>query len=221
VDVQEGSRNGTRLAETLSGDASLELPEFDAPPADPVELLREWLRSAVERGVREPRAVTLSTCDAAGVPSARTLLLKEVDGAGRLVFTSHTGTRKGRDLAANPVAAVTFYWRETVQQITVTGSVRPATAEESDRLFAARPVAAQAATSASQQGAPLDDEQQLYREAARLTVPGRPLPRPAGWGGYHLEPEAIEFWHGRASRLHRRLAYRRLDGSWTAGRLQP
>lgn len=209
------------MTNSLTGDEGLDLPEFDLPPGDPVELLRNWLDSARDRGLVEPNVVTLSTCAPSGVPSSRAVLLKEVDAQGRLVFTSHTGSRKGRELAANPVAAVTFYWRETLQQINVTGPMHAATAAESDRLFSARPVAAQATTIVSEQGEFLEDEPKLHRMAEELTAQGRPLPRPAGWSGYHLRPEAIEFWHGRASRLHRRLAYRLLDGVWSARRLQP
>lgn len=205
---------------TLSGDESLELPEFDTPPPDPVELARRWLRLADDHQVREPLAVTLSTADDHGRPSARTVLLKEIADDG-FVFTTHTGSRKGRDLAINPFAAITFYWRETLQQITVTGAAAPLAAHRSDALFAERPVPAQVTTAVSVQSAPLHDETELHTRARHLIDAGEPLPRPPEWGGYLLVPDAIEFWQGRASRLHRRLVYRRDARRWTHQRLQP
>lgn len=205
---------------TLSGDETVESPEFDAPPEDPIALLRGWLRQAAERRVREPAAAVLATADAAGRPSSRVVLLKEIDGDG-LVFTTHLGSRKGRDLAVNPWGSMTFYWRETLQQITVAGRVERLADRRADELFAERPVAAQATTAVSEQGQPLADEQALHVAAAALAEKGEALARPVGWGGYRLLPDAIEFWHGRASRLHRRLAYTRVGVGWAHQRLQP
>ncbi|MEU4690079.1 phenazine biosynthesis FMN-dependent oxidase PhzG [Actinoplanes sp. NPDC023714] len=210
----------TAHAQTLSGDASLELPEFDAPPADPVALLTAWLESAAERQVREPKVVSLSSADADGRPSSRMILLKGVSDRG-LLFGSHRGSRKGRDFAATPWGAMTFYWRETLQQITVDGPIEQISDEESDQLFHARPRAAQATTAASQQSRPLNDPQELRDRAEELAAGDAPVPRPAGWGGYRLIPHRIEFWHGSPDRLHRRLAYELSDGGWQAQRLQP
>lgn len=213
---------GQRPAATLSGDETIELPEFDAPPADPVALLRRWLAAADERGVREPRAVVLATADRAGHASSRVVLLKDVEGDA-LVFASPTGGRKGRDMAETGWASMSFYWRETLQQITVSGPVRMLPDEDSDALFAERPVAAQVTTAVSDQGADLLDEAALHARADELIGLGQPLARPRDWAGYALKPHRIEFWHGRASRLHRRLEYRR-EGSgsgWATRRLQP
>lgn len=204
--------------ETLSGDATLELPEFDAPPADPLPLLDGWLRGAGARGVREPRALALATADATGRPSNRIVLLKQVTPA--IVFAFSSNSRKGRDLAANPRAAGTLYWRETLQQVVFEGPVEPMSAEESDRLFAERPPSGQATTVASNQGEALDDPERLRREATEL-VEGKPLQRPEDWGGYRLDPDLVEFWHGSPDRLHRRLLYSKSDGVWTHQRLQP
>ncbi|GAA4261765.1 phenazine biosynthesis FMN-dependent oxidase PhzG [Dactylosporangium darangshiense] len=206
--------------ETLSGDASLILPEFDDPPADPIGLLRGWLDAAIAGGVREPYSIVLATADAAGVPSSRIVMLKGLEPHG-LVFTSHTGSRKGADLAARPFAAATFYWRETLQQVNVAGPVRQLSPAESDALFAERPVAAQATTAASRQSAPLHDEAALRRRAADLLAAGGTIARPDGWAGYRIEPAAIEFWHGSVDRLHRRLRYDRHPTGWTPQRLQP
>ncbi|MBA3781226.1 MAG: pyridoxamine 5'-phosphate oxidase [Nocardioides sp.] len=207
-------------ANTLSGDESLQLPEFDSPPDDPVALLGTWI-AAAEGVVREPLAVTLATSDSSGVPSTRVVLLKGVEETGGLVFTTHHGSRKGHDLRSNPYAAINFYWRETLQQINVVGSVTRLDDAEADQLFSARPLAAQATTAASNQGAPLADEQELHRRAEALAQTDGPVPRPDGWGGYRLRIERIEFWQGRSSRLHRRLSYTLDDQGWTASRLQP
>ncbi|MGH8826705.1 MAG: phenazine biosynthesis FMN-dependent oxidase PhzG [Jiangellaceae bacterium] len=206
-------------ADTLTGDGSMELPEFASPPADPIALLRSWIDAAVERGVREPMSVALATTDATGRPSNRTLMIKDVDPRG-LVFSTDSGSAKGVDLAARPVAAVVFYWRETLQQIRVTGRVDPLPAAESDALFADRPPEAQATTAASEQSRPLDSEAELRSRAAALLSAGA-VARPAGWFGYLLVPDEVEFWHGSTDRLHRRLRYVRGGGGWSTQRLQP
>jgi pyridoxine/pyridoxamine 5'-phosphate oxidase len=152
--------------ETLSGDPTLDLPEFDDPPADPLPLLDRWLRLADERGVREPRALALATADAEGRPSSRILLLKQVTPA--LVFSGSYESRKGRELAANPRAAGTLYWRETLQQVTVEGPVRRLSEAESDEVFGERPPDAQVITVASEQGRPLEDPGALRQAADAL-----------------------------------------------------
>jgi dihydrophenazinedicarboxylate synthase len=210
----------TQTANTLSGDTSLVLPEFDTPPAEPLGLLREWIDSAKQRGVREPLAASLATADPAGRPANRVLLIKELDDRG-LVFTSFTGSRKGIDLAGRPLAAVNFYWRETLQQITVSGPVETLTAMESDRLFDERPLAARATTAVSRQSRPLADEAKLKADAAALIALGEPVGRPAEWTGYRLVPDVIEFWYGSPDRLHRRLRYEYTRAAWTHQRLQP
>ncbi|MFC4035369.1 phenazine biosynthesis FMN-dependent oxidase PhzG [Streptomyces polygonati] len=208
---------------TLSGDTSLVLPEFDTPPADPIGLLRSWLDSAVERAVRESHAVVLATADAEGQPSTRVLLVKELDARG-LVFTSFTGSRKGRDLAVRPSASMTFYWRETLQQITVAGPVETLSAADSDRLFAERPLAARATTAVSRQSRPLESEADLKDRAGALVAAGGPVDRPGEWSGYRLVPEVVEFWYGSPDRLHRRLRYELSadePAGWRWARLQP
>jgi dihydrophenazinedicarboxylate synthase len=203
--------------ETLSGDPTLELPEFDSPPDDPLPLLERWLRTADQRGVREPRALALATADAEGRPSVRTLLVKQLSPA--LVFAGGYESRKGRDLAANPRAAGTLYWRETLQQITIEGPVERLGEKESDALFAARPAAGRATTVASDQGAALEDPDELRQKADGLS--GEELRRPPGWGGFRLDPDLIEFWHGSPTRLHRRLLYIKGKDGWSHRRLQP
>ena len=203
--------------ETLSGDPTLDLPEFDSPPGDPLPLLERWLRAADERGVREPRALALATNDGEGRPSVRTLLVKQLSPT--LVFAGSYESRKGRDLAANPRAAGTLYWRETLQQITIEGPVSRLSEAESDALFAERPAAGQATTVASEQGAALGDPEELRRKADQLGEEA--LRRPAPWGGYRLDPDLVEFWHGSPTRLHRRLLYIKGENGWSHRRLLP
>jgi dihydrophenazinedicarboxylate synthase len=205
--------------ETLSGDPTLALPEFDAPPADPLPLLERWLQLADERGVREPRALALATADADGRPSSRILLLKQATPF--LVFAGSYESRKGRDLAENPRAAGTLYWRETLQQVTIEGPVRKLSKEESDVLFAERPAAARATAAASRQGETLDDPARLRESAENLAAADEAPSRPPHWGGWRLDPDLVEFWHGSPSRLHRRLLYIKSDGAWKHQRLQP
>ncbi|TLQ46345.1 phenazine biosynthesis FMN-dependent oxidase PhzG [Streptomyces marianii] len=208
--------------QTLSGDTTLVLPEFDTPPQDPYPLMRAWLDSAVAREVREPYAAVLATADRSGRASSRVLLVKEIDDRG-LRFTSFRGSRKGQDLAETPWGSLTFYWRETLQQLTVQGPVEVLTGAESDELFARRPLAAQATTAVSRQSRPLKDEAELKAGAKALVAAGGPVARPDEWTGYRLVPQAIEFWYGSPDRLHRRLRYDRGADSadWTHQRLQP
>ncbi|WP_345763556.1 pyridoxamine 5'-phosphate oxidase [Diaminobutyricibacter sp. McL0608] len=212
------------MADTLTGDDSIALPEFNSPPHDPLALAREWMRRADERGVRESGVAALATVGSDGahpVPSVRMVLVKEVDRSG-LIFTTYASSRKGQELTANPHASVVFYWRETMQQLKVEGVVERLSDAESDRLFAERPRAARATTAVSHQGSRLDSEERLVAEAKRLMDADTEITRPADWAGYRLVPTGIEFWHGRRDRLHRRLAYLlQADGAWQAERLQP
>lgn len=209
----------TSAVETLSGDTSLELPEFESPPADPLPVLERWLKGADERGVREPRALALATADERGRPSTRIVLLKQI--APVVVFAFSSASRKGRDLAVNPRAAGTLYWRETLQQIVFEGPVEKLSEAESDALFAERPAVARATTAASRQGEALEDPVGLRREVAELGRDEGAVRRPEDWSGYRLDPDVVEFWHGSTDRLHRRLLYVKQDGAWTHRRLQP
>ncbi|MGH3871880.1 MAG: phenazine biosynthesis FMN-dependent oxidase PhzG [Pseudonocardiaceae bacterium] len=194
--------------------------EFDVPPADPMSLFRAWFDGAVEHGVREPGALALATADAHSRVSNRIVQVIQIRAAG-LVFTTHAGSRKGRDLAATGWASGVLYWRETGRQAVMTGPTSPLPAAESDALWAARPAGTHPMSVASQQSAPLPDEEALRAQARRLTRARRPLARPAAWLGYLLVPESVEFWQAGLDRLHRRLRYERSGHGWTADRLQP
>ncbi|MGN7800465.1 pyridoxal 5'-phosphate synthase [Leifsonia sp. 22587] len=208
------------MANTLTGDADLYLPEFDDPPAEPGGLLAAWLERAKARGVSEPLAATLATAGADGIPDARTVALVALEADG-VTFGTAERSRKGRELADNPRAAVVLYWRELVQQLRISGPVERLGSDESDAIFARRRREAQAATAVSEQDAPLDDLDLLRTAARDLQGAEGPIERPENWLGYRVVPETIEFWHGSPDRLHRRLEYRRGDGGWTVQRLQP
>lgn len=216
------------MTDTLGGDETLVLREFDEPPAEPLALARQWMRDSVTRGVREPFVASLATVgreadDAALKPSSRMVLVKEVDDTG-FIFTTDASSRKGHELESTPFASIVFYWRETMQQLKVEGEVQKLEAPASDRLFAERPREAQATTVVSAQGRPLVDERAMADAARALCDADAPIPRPADWSGYRVVPTSIEFWQGRTDRLHRRLAYRRSSGDaagWQWERLQP
>ncbi|HEY3050720.1 MAG TPA: pyridoxamine 5'-phosphate oxidase [Gaiellaceae bacterium] len=186
---------------------------------DPVALFNAWFAEAREAGVEVPEAMTLATADEHGRPSARMLLLKGADGRGFAFFTGYE-SRKGRELAENPRAALVFYWRPLGRQVRVEGTVRRLSAEESDEYWATRPVRSRAAAAASRQSEPIEGREQLEAEfEAQLALDD--VPRPPHWGGYVLEPESIELWQHREDRLHDRLRYRLEDAGWAIERLAP
>jgi pyridoxamine 5'-phosphate oxidase len=188
---------------------------------DPVELFNEWFAAAQAAGVEVPEVMTLATADADGRPSARMLLLKSADERGFTFFTGYE-SRKGQELAENPRAAVVFYWRPLGRQVRVEGIVRRLSAEESDAYWATRPPRSRAAAAASRQSEPIGSLEELEAEAERrLAEHDGEVPRPDRWGGYVLEPEAIELWQHRDDRLHERIRFTRAREGWHAERLAP
>jgi pyridoxamine 5'-phosphate oxidase len=201
--------------------ANLGLSEDDAGD-DPIALFRTWLDAAVAAVIPEPNAMVLATADAQGAPSARTVLLKGVDDTGFVFFTNYR-SRKGRELTANPAAALVFGWIALGRQVTVAGSVAPLSQAESDAYFATRPRGSQLAAWASQQSEILQDRdtlEQAVRDVEQRYGDGE-VPRPPHWGGLRLTPDRIEFWQGRQDRLHDRLRYSRAGHGWTVDRLWP
>ncbi len=190
---------------------------------DPFALFAEWLVEA--RGKEpEPTAMTLATADADGAPDARMVLLKDFDARG-FVFYTNLESVKGRQLAANPHAALVFYWKALRRQVRVRGVVQPVSEEEADEYFASRARDARIGAWASSQSRPLEGRMELQaaiaKTAARFGL--GTIPRPEFWSGYRLVPGAIEFWRDRAFRLHDRLAFVRDSeaGAWRTRRLYP
>lgn len=192
-------------------------------PADPLELLRAWLVAAADAGVPEPNGMALATCDHAGQPHCRIVLLKALDARG-LTFFTNLHSAKGEQLAASPRAAATFWWQAPRnRQVRVTGRVEPAPAALADEYFASRPRRAQLCSAASPQSRPVPDRAALEGmvDALASAVGEGPVPRPAHWGGLTLVPDTIEFWQGRDGRLHDRIRCERGDGAWRRQRLAP
>jgi dihydrophenazinedicarboxylate synthase len=206
--------------ESLTGDVGLAFPEYEQPPPDPMPLVRDWLEAAVLRGVREPRALALATADRCGRASNRTVAITGADERG-LVFVSHSCSQKGREIAATGWASGLLYWRETGQQIILSGPVEQLPDDESDALWSARPVPLHAMSTVTCQSRPLEDVDALRDRARQLEAVNRPLPRPEFFVGYRLLAAVVEFWCASPDRLHRRLRYDRTEAAWRPGRLQP
>lgn len=190
---------------------------------NPVELFQRWFSEAIAADLPLPEAMTLATSTADGKPSARLVLLKQIDENGFVFFTNYQSP-KARDLDSNPHAALVFYWPQLERQVRVEGKVVRTSVGESDKYFQTRPRESQIGALASPQSEVISSREVLQQRAEELEqiYEGREIERPAHWGGYRLIPERIEFWKGRIGRLHDRILYERLaDNSWAIKRLAP
>jgi pyridoxamine 5'-phosphate oxidase len=203
-------------SELISGD-------FTAA-GEPFELFAAWLAEATQLEPNDPNAMALATVDPDGLPDVRMVLLKGFDAAG-FVFYSHIDSAKGRELAANPKAALLFHWKSLRRQVRIRGAVMRVTDAEADAYFATRPKQAQIGAWASKQSQPLESrmafEKAIALHAAKYAL--STVPRPTGWSGWRIAPLSLEFWHDRPFRLHDRIQFHRasMDAAWEKTRLYP
>jgi pyridoxamine 5'-phosphate oxidase len=190
---------------------------------DPIRQFEAWLQAAKSADLPEPTAMTLATATREGKLSARMVLLKGVDQRGFVFFTNYE-SRKSREIAANPRAALVFFWAPLGRQVRVTGRVSKISAAESDAYFATRPLGSRFGASISRQSSVIESRDALEKKFAEIAAeyPAGDPPRPKFWGGFRVRPDEIEFWQSVENRLHDRLRYRRRrDGSWKMERLSP
>ena len=205
----------------LRNDYALKTLDEGEVDRDPMKQFGVWMVEAIHAQVPEPTAMTLATADAKGRPSARIVLLKGVDPRGFVFFTNYE-SRKGRDLAANPRAALTFMWKELERQVRIEGTVEKVTPAESAAYFATRPLGSRIGAWASPQSEPIENRAWLEKRWEELgRQHGENPPLPPHWGGYRVIPDYLEFWQGRRSRLHDRVAYTKSGSQWKIARLAP
>ena len=189
---------------------------------DPIRQFQTWFNDAIAAKLPMPDAMTLATATPDGKPSARMVLLKQVDDDGFVFYTNYHSA-KAAQLDANPFAALVFYWTQLDRQVRVEGSVTKTSPEESRDYFRTRPRESQIGAWASEQSEPVENrellDQRMHDYEERFE--GEDVPRPHSWGGYAIHPERIEFWQGRPNRMHDRIEFTRQNGGWALRRLQP
>jgi pyridoxamine 5'-phosphate oxidase len=192
-----------------------------ASSADPLKQFEHWLQQALDAQLPEPNAMTLATVGEHGRPSTRVVLLKGFDARGIVWYTNYQ-SRKGRELAAHPLAALQFHWVELERVVRIEGRAEQVEPELSDTYYASRPLDSRIGAWASPQSQVIASRAVLVSNAAKFGLKyALHPPRPSHWGGYRLTPDTWEFWQGRKSRLHDRLRYRLQDGNWVRERLAP
>lgn len=192
----------------------------DAAGRDPLVLAQQWLADAIAARVHEPNAMALATATPDGRPSVRIVLLKGLDERGAVFYTNHE-SRKGCELAQNPRAAAVLLWHPLQRQLRIEGPVSAVSSQESDAYYRARPEGARISAAASPQSQVVTGREELEHRWRAAEAAGAADERPANWGGFRIEPEVLEFWHGRENRLHDRLRFTRTDDGWSRDRLAP
>ncbi|MFO7874342.1 MAG: pyridoxamine 5'-phosphate oxidase [Bacteroidales bacterium] len=196
--------------------------DTDRLPENPLTLFHQWLEEAIQSGQPEPNAMTLATVTQDNRPAARVVLLKEVAGDHFIFYTNYE-SQKGRELAANPHAALVFLWLDMQRQVRVSGPAEKVSTDKSDAYFAARPEESQIGALASPQSQTIDSRESLEKKFAALKtqIQEKTIERPKHWGGYQVKVEQIEFWQGRQNRLHDRFLYTKEGNHWYRQRLAP
>ena len=193
-----------------------------AEQLDPIEFFKAWFDAAEDSGIVMPESVALATATSEGAPSVRMVLLKAVNEKGFVFFTNY-GSRKANEIEANRRAALCFHWASLERQVRITGSVERITEAESYAYFSTRGRGSRIGAWASKQSQPLLDRKELQRRVSETTssFEDQDIPLPPFWGGYRIRPEVIEFWQGKADRLHDRLVFTRIGRDWSTERLYP
>lgn len=194
----------------------------EAPFSDPFERFQSWFEEAKQKEINDPNAMTVASVDASGRPSLRMVLLKGYDERGFVFFTNFE-SRKGRELLANPQAALLFHWKSLRRQIRIEGSASPVSEAEADEYYHSRPRQSQIGAWASQQSRPLESRFALEKAVAKYAAkhPVGEIPRPPYWSGFRIVPDYFEFWEDKPFRLHDRLVFQRAGGNWRTEKLFP
>lgn len=189
---------------------------------NPIAQFKHWFKQAVELEISEVNAMTIATAKRNGLPSARIVLLKEVDDLGFVFFTNYEG-RKGIELEQNPNAALLFFWKELERQVRIEGKVEKTTNNESELYFNSRPLESKISAIISKQSEVVQNREFLEEKYVKSLKKNfeKEIERPENWGGYRVIPEKVEFWQGRTNRLHDRILYTRINNEWEIERLEP
>ncbi|HLW11040.1 MAG TPA: pyridoxamine 5'-phosphate oxidase [Fermentimonas sp.] len=203
--------------EYMSGNLNEELM-----PQDPMQMFKMWFSEAIETGLTEPNAMTVATASLDGKPSARVVLLKEVNNMGFVFFTNYL-SRKGREITVNPEVALVFDWHDMERQVRVEGRAEKLPVEDSDAYFNSRPEDAKIGAWASPQSKIVNnrDELEKLEDEIMEQFEDMEVHRPSHWGGYLIRPSVIEFWQGRPNRMHDRIVYYNTEEGWSMHRLAP
>ncbi len=192
----------------------------DTMPENPLEALQTWVNQAIESEVEEPTAMNIATISSDKFPNSRVVLLKEINSEGLVFFTNYK-SQKGQDIATNPNVAINFFWPELERQVRIHCVASKVSDLDSDTYFYSRPKTSQVGAIVSAQSAEIGKDEDLESKITEIIESNLEIKRPEYWGGYILVPEYFEFWHGRASRIHDRVAYSKTTGAWIKKRLSP